>query len=217
MRMDRKTFDSKRVSARKHTGTLKVLFQELANASLDHFGEHGDTSYIADLWSDINDYGKNFIRGSSFLKWLVAHSPVQLKDKKFSKDKAREAEIWGTPAAKAAMLAKAYAKSFWDFDPEAAITDFSADDVVESLEKLIKRFENSKRMHAADENAKARVVQIKDFFKTLKAEKPVEPVEGETPAETPTEEAPAQAESEESVVTDASPEGEIITGEEAAA
>lgn len=177
MSMNRKEFDAKRQTARTSTLTLKAVMHELACAALAHFGEHGDTSYIHDLNADMKDYGKNFLRSNSFIKWAVNFSPLKLENGKFSKDKAREAEIWPTAEAKAAMLAKAEAITFWDFDPETSIKNFEAADLIEAVNSLIKRFENTKTMKPKNADATAKVVQLKTFAKMLETGQVAEPTD----------------------------------------
>lgn len=184
MTMNRKEFDAKRLVARTSTITLKACMAELAVASLEHFGAHGDTSYIHDLYEDMKDYGKNFLRANSYVKWAINFCPLKLENGKFSKDKAREAEIWPTAEAKAACLAKASAITFWDFDPEAAIKNFGADDLIEAINSLVKRFENTKHMKPINQDATDKVVRLKDFAKMLAVGNTTQ--EGEEPSDTET-------------------------------
>lgn len=195
--MDRKTFDAKRSEARAQTGTLKALYQELANAAISHFQVHGDTSYIADLYSDMKDSGKNFIRSVSFIKWLTNFAPIKIVEKRFVKDKAREAEIWPTKEAAAKMVEMASKVAFWDFDPETAIVNFEFADLLKAMAQLVKRFENTKHMKPKDAEATEALGRVKNFVNLLT--KPV--ANDETQSEAPEgvveaneEAAPAQAE-----------------------
>jgi hypothetical protein len=167
--MERIEFDKTRLAFRKATESGKKLAHTLAMASVRHFAEHGDTSYIADFYSDLRGAGKNFIRSSAFLKWLVAHAPVKLEQNKFVKDQEQATALnWSDQAAREALIAKAEAVSFWDFDPEATITNFKASDVIAAVEKLVKRFENESKSKPEDDAAKAVVLQLKDYVTTLK-------------------------------------------------
>ena len=166
--MDRKTFDGKRSEARQMTGSLKTLYQELANAALVHFQQHGDTSYIADLYGDLRDSGKNFIRSVPFVKWLTNFAPVKIVEKRFVKDKDREAVIWPTKEAAAKMVEEASKITFWDFDPESQIINFEFGDILKALSQMVKRFENPKHMKARDAEAVLALGRVKDFIALLK-------------------------------------------------
>jgi hypothetical protein len=167
--MERTEFDKTRLAFRRATESGKRLAHTLAMASLRHFAKHGDTSYIADFYGDLTGTGKNFIRAGAFMKWLVAYTPVKMEQKKFLKDQERATALnWSDEAACEALIAKAEAVPFWDFDPEATITNFKASDVIAAVEKLVKRFENESKSKPEDDAAKAVVLQLKDYVTTLK-------------------------------------------------
>lgn len=170
--MERNDFDKARTAFRRNVETGKKLAVTLANAAIEHFRSCGDTSYIADFHADLIGAGKNFVRAGAYLKWLVAHAPVKLEANKFVKDQDRSAELgWGdgsTEAAKA-LVAKSSEKAFFDFAPEATISNFSAADVIDAVEKIVSRFQNSKKAKAKDATASAKVTALSDFVATLKA------------------------------------------------
>lgn len=167
--MKREDFDKARATFRKGIETSKSLAEKLSVAALAHFAEHGDTSYIQDFYSDLRGVGKNYLRSAAFLKWLVAYAPVKMEAHKFVKDQERAITLnWANEEAKAALLAKAAETTFWDHDPELAVVNYKADDVIEAVEKLVKRFESGKNMKAADADASAVVVSLKEFASKLK-------------------------------------------------
>jgi hypothetical protein len=167
--MEREQFDKKRAAWRKGVVSNKELAADIAMATGTRFADHGDTSYIQDFYSDLRDAGKNYVRSSAYLAWLVAHFPVKLVEKKFVKDHELAAKMnWADDTARTALVAKAAEKSFYDFAPEPEVQNFKADTIIESFEKAIKRFENSK--HFAPENAEATAMlaRAKDLVKGLK-------------------------------------------------
>jgi len=174
--MERAIFDKKRESFRKSITRTKDMAIELAVAALAQFKAHGDLSYVQDFYGDLRGAGKNVIRSAPFLAWLTTFAPVELKENKFVKDhdlaaklKWDEKDAEGNYPAREALFAKAQEKSFFDFAPEQVAQNFKAGDLVEAVEKLIKRYENSKHFVAADEEAKNTLVRLKDVAKTLRA------------------------------------------------
>lgn len=168
--MERNVFDKKRETWRKGVSNNKVLGAQLAQACGEHFAAHGDTSYIQDFYSDMRTAGKNYVRSSAFLAWLVAHFPVKLEQNKFVKDQELAAKMnWSNEEARNALIAKAAEKPFYDFAPEAVVQNYKADTVIEAFEKAIKRFENSKVYQPEDQAAKAMLDRAKGLVVSLKA------------------------------------------------
>jgi hypothetical protein len=177
--MSREQFDKKRATARKSMSSLKTLLAELAVHAGRHFAKCGDTSFIQDLYNDMRTDGKNVVRSSAYLAWLVAHFPVKLEQNKFVKDQELATKLnWGADVAdgindvRLAQLTKAEEKSFFDFAPEAVVENFKADTVIIALEKAVKKFENSKHYKAENPEAVAMLARAKSVITTLKAPAP---------------------------------------------
>jgi hypothetical protein len=168
--MNREIFDKKRDAFRKNVTKSKEMANELAVAAGAHFAEHGDTSYIADFYSDLRGAGKNFVRSSAFLAWLVAHFPVKMEQNKFVKDQELATKMdWADDDKRNALVAKSQEKPFYDFAPEAVVEDYKADTIIVSLTKALAKFENSKHYRAENPEAVAMLARAKGVIATLKA------------------------------------------------
>jgi hypothetical protein len=167
--MERNDFDKKRAAWVKGVTSNKALGALLAQVAGEHFAAHGDTSYIQDFYGDMRSAGKNYVRSSAFLAWLVAHFPVKLEQNKFVKDQELATKMnWSDKSARNALIEKAKAKPFYDFAPEAVVENYKADTVIVALEKAIKRFENSKHYQPENEEAKAFLDRAKGAVAQLK-------------------------------------------------
>ena len=149
--MDRETFTKQLGAFKRHLSSTMKLARELAEASIDHFHEHGDLSYTQELYDTM---GKNFVRRDAFTKWMVSFSPSMLVEGKWKKDKSEEANKFNIAAAKKLP--------FWEFAPAKDISDFSAEDLFGAVLKFVSKYENGKKYSPHDETARVAVERIKD-------------------------------------------------------
>lgn len=139
----------------KATNSSKKLAGECAQMAITHFHAHGDVSRCQQFFDAMP---QNYLRKAAFVAWLVYHSPILLEDKKFSKDMARAEEL-GDAAWK---IEEALATTFWDFQPEQPVVNYSLDDAQSQVIRLVKRLRSAK-MQAGDPTAKAFVDRLETF------------------------------------------------------
>lgn len=141
----------------KSTTTSSMKYARIcAEMALRHFSETGDTQYCQRF---MDAMPKNYTRRAAFIKWLVAHSPAELVNGKIVKDKSDTANDFD--------MAGACDNPFWDFAPEKLILNYSAKDVIEAVERTLKRFENRKKYHPASDAASETVARLKATLATV--------------------------------------------------
>jgi hypothetical protein len=101
---------------------------------------------------------KNYHRRSAFKFWVTMHSPITMEKDKFAKDR--------NPKAIKMNLEGAFKKAFWDCKPDREDTWFVSTDVVDALQKTVKKFEGDK-YHTLDKSAAELIKQTKNFFDNL--------------------------------------------------
>lgn len=177
-----RTFDQNLTAFNRATKDSMKYALACSLQGLAHYAEHGDLVYCQRFFDAMP---QNWTRKQAYLKWLVAHAPITMVNKKFVKDTAETASPLDLDGA-----AK---KPFWEFAPEMAIIDFSAEDLDGALVQLIKRYEG-KRYVATDAAAIARFNMIKGMVEALTGTH-IEAANGDAPsADGPvSEEHPAEA------------------------
>lgn len=118
--------------------------------AIEHFAKHGSLALAQQFYDACP---KNYVRKNAFVFWLAAHSPVVLADGKFTKDKAEDAKEFNLDGAKA--------KKFWEFAPDKEIVNYTGQEFIGQVLRLVTKHENADRMIAADEDAVAMVAAIK--------------------------------------------------------
>ena len=149
-------FDKKLNAFSKTQAVLMKSLHALADAAFLQFAEHGDTSFINNLFNTIS---KNVIRRDAFMKWLVAHAPLKMEKGVWVKDKG--------PTASALNVEGALKAPFWEFAPAKEVQDFSADDIVQAVVKLVSKYENTNKFHAANDAATKKLAEVKRLAKEL--------------------------------------------------
>ena len=144
---------TKFVSATKNSQRLALICSQMA---INHFAQHNDVIYCQRF---LDAMPQNYLRKQAFVAWLREFSPIAMEDGKFKMDKSPEAVAFNVEGA--------MAKPFWDFKPEAAIVDFGQEDIIEQLNRTIKRFENSEKYHARDDATKALLSRAKTVVSSL--------------------------------------------------
>lgn len=160
--MEQITFDGALKAFITSTADAKKYANMCAIMALEHFQQHGDVVHIQTFYDTMNkaDVGKNFLRPVAFVRWCAAHSPLAIKDGKFSKDTAENAVKWDVDAAKAI--------TFWDFSPNMEkLTELDAHDVVKMAVALVTRLENDKKYKLKDQIAKDTLTSLKAVIKTV--------------------------------------------------
>jgi hypothetical protein len=146
----------------KATTKGKALARALAETSLQHFAEHGDTILCQRFLEAIEAYGKNYVRRAAYLKWLQAHSPITMESGKLKKQEGGKFDP--------VLLERAMNKPFWEFSPEPEQVVWTFTDVVKALHSSLKRFE-SKNAHAANDESMKFLDHVKEVIDELSAEK----------------------------------------------
>lgn len=131
--------------------------RECAEMAIRHFQEHGDVTYLQRFRDAMPE---NYSRRAAFDLWMRDHSPITMKDKRLVKDNSETAKPFNIDGA--------CAKPFWDYAPEREQVAFGADDVVISIERVLHRFENTKKYKPADDAAQARLDLAKAAIANLK-------------------------------------------------
>jgi|TARA_Y100000310_G_scaffold308084_1_gene350834 hypothetical protein len=101
---------------------------------------------------------KNYIRRAAFVKWLAAHSPVTIVDKKLAyvKDSKVKFDVKG-----------AKSKKFWEYAPDMEDVIFTDEGLKADLVKLVKRYERDNYVPEND-NAKNLLAEVKATVGNLK-------------------------------------------------
>jgi hypothetical protein len=108
---------------------------------------------------------KNYSKQPAFVKWLIAHSPTVLENKKFFKDKRDEAIDFDLVGAKR--------KPFWEFAPEAGITTYLMSDLDLAILATLKKFDG-KNYVAGDDAAMLKLEKLKLQFEASDEDDAVE-------------------------------------------
>lgn len=132
-----------------------------AEMALDHYAEHGNTIWCQRFYDAMP---QNWTRKQAYLRWLVAFAPITMENKKFVKDTRENASVLDVEGAKKLP--------FWDFAPELEIIDFSAEDITKALGQMIKRFNNTKRYSATDEEAILVLKKLEGIYTGITGEAP---------------------------------------------
>jgi len=144
------TFDGALKKFKSATTSSMKYARICAEMALRHFAETDNLNHCQAFFDAMP---KNYTRKAAFVQWLVDHAPAELADGKFSKDKSDTANKLNIDGA--------MAKPFWDYVPEKPVINYSAKDVIEALERTIKRFDNSKKMKPATDDAKTTLARVK--------------------------------------------------------
>ncbi|HKI62893.1 MAG TPA: hypothetical protein VKA31_11420 [Mariprofundaceae bacterium] len=144
------TFDYALKQFKSATTSSMKYARICAEMALREFADSGNLSQCQQF---LDAMPKNYTRKAAFVQWVVDHSPLLLADGKFQKDKSDTANKLNIDGA--------MTKPFWDYVPEKPIINYSAKDVIEALERTIKRFDNSKKMHPATDDAVATLARVK--------------------------------------------------------
>lgn len=128
------------------------LAETLSKMALTHFKEHGDTAYINRF---LDAMPKNYLRRGAFEKWCKDFSPLMKVDGVFVKDKSEKANKFN--------LEEAFKKPFWEHNPDREVVFWEETDIVVSLQRALKRFDNTKSFKPA--NAKA--TKALEHFKSM--------------------------------------------------
>ncbi len=134
------------------TKTAMKKARALSEFAIAHFESCGDLGPAQRFYDAMV---RNYSRQPAFVKWLVAHAPVILENKKFSKDKRDEAVDFD--------LIGAAKKPFWEFAPEQGITTYKIDDLDLAILATLKKFDG-KNYVAADDAAMLRLEKLKTQF-----------------------------------------------------
>lgn len=134
------------------TATAMNKARALSEFALLHFQKCGDLGPAQRFYDAMI---KNYSRQPAFVKWLAAHAPAMLVDKKFAKDKRDEAVDFD--------LAGAAKKPFWEFVPEAVLTSYSIEDLDLAILATLKKFDG-KNYAAKDDKAVLRLEKLKTQF-----------------------------------------------------
>ncbi len=134
------------------TKTAMNKARALSEFAIAHFEKCGDLGPAQRFYDSMV---RNSARPPAFVKWLVAHAPVLLTDKKFAKDKRDEAIDFD--------LEGAAKKPFWEFSPEQGITTYKIDDLDLAILATLKKF-SGKNYVAADDAAMLRLEKLTTQF-----------------------------------------------------
>ena len=134
------------------TKTAMNKARALSEFALAHFEKCGDLGPAQRFHDSMI---RNYSRQPAFIKWMCAHAPVLLDNKKFLKDKRDEAIEFD--------LAGAAKKPFWEFSPELGITSYQIDDIDLAILATLKKFDG-KNYVAADDAAMLRLEKLKLQF-----------------------------------------------------
>lgn len=137
------------------TKTAMGKARALSEFAITHFDSCGDLG-PAQRFHD--SMVRNYSRQPAFVKWLAAHAPVILENKKFSKDKRDEAIEFD--------LDGAMKKPFWEFAPEQGITTYKISDIDLAILATLKKF-GGKNYVAADDAAMLRLEALNNQFEAL--------------------------------------------------
>jgi len=151
----------------------KQYAREAALLALDHYREHGDTSYLNQFGEVLTSHAKNFTRKNPYLIWACTFANVKWENEKFSKDMSRKDMVID--------MEKAAAKDFWDFVPEKVAKAITGDDIIARLKAQLKSFENGSTF-TLDDAGRATLALLKSAIagvspvKVVSAPAPVENV-----------------------------------------
>ena len=141
--------------------TAKATALICATMSLEHFAKHGDVSYIQRFDDELsNEENRNWNRVAAYRRWLAAHAPLTMAAGKYKKDVSENAR-------KDVDLEGAMKKPFWEFAPSRENFSFDTDDIVVSLEKIVKRF-HSDKVTAKTPAATALLGKVEHFVQEIK-------------------------------------------------
>lgn len=129
----------------------KFLAQWLANEAIQHFYDHGDVSKCQTLLNTFEEHGKNFVRKAAFMKWLKEFSPIDMKEGKLKKKEGGEFDE--------SLIAKAKETPFWEYSPDPEDVVFEFDDVVQDLNRVLKKYAGERYKPASEDD----VQRLKDL------------------------------------------------------
>jgi hypothetical protein len=141
----------------KTTEQSKALLHGLACVALTLFVEHGDLSKLQILLDTLKSVGKNYVRVAAFEKWMAAHAPITMVEKKLVKKDG---------AFDAALIEKALDTPFWEFAPDQEVSPFLANDIIARLNGMIKQFKG-KSYTPKDAEAQRMLTKVEEFASTL--------------------------------------------------
>lgn len=148
----------------KAASTDSMTYARMAAVmALEHFAEHGNLVRCQQFLDVLSE--NNYVKRSrmSFVRWLVTYAPIKVEQGHLTKDRNREDEI---------DLDGAKKTPFWELAPPRDITEFSSQDIVVELKRVISRFRGDRRV-ASDEDALAALntadVAINAFAKQIAA------------------------------------------------
>ena len=110
----------------------KAAARACAIIALEHFRDHGNLVLCQRLLDVMSDKGKNYVRRTAYLKWLVAFAPVMMEGGRLLKDTRATANKLNVEGA-----AKV---DFWDFAPEAIVMNMSNEEVFKALRAKLGAF-----------------------------------------------------------------------------
>ena len=149
--------------------------QTVSNAALEHFAECGDLTPCQTLYEAMPQN----LRRSAFMKWVCAYAPAVLVEKRFKKDKSdRAIEVYGPTEeshkhtnlrgipdhADENQRFGALEVHYHDFTPEKEIFNFGADDIMSALRRVLKRFSDTDRSKARNDNAKTKLQEMQELL-----------------------------------------------------
>lgn len=136
---------------------VKLNARALANYAITKFADCGDLGYAQRLYEAIDPKMHN---QSGFARWLMAYAPVIMAKKKFIKDKGAQATTLD--------LEGALKLAFWEFSNKSDdITDYNPKEVAEALDRIVKRFRNTKKYHAKNAGAMKAIEKVEDLALAL--------------------------------------------------
>jgi hypothetical protein len=129
--------------------------------AMQHFAEHGDTTLMQRF---LDAMPKNYARRQAFVTWCHDFAPVDVTHEgkgvvKLIKDKTR--------ADMAVDLEKALKADFWDYSPEKPIVPFTAEGIVEALNKTVHKFHNAKKYEPDTPEDAAYLAEVEAHLKNL--------------------------------------------------
>ena len=140
----------------KSTATSMRTALKLSQMGLEHFAECGDTIWLQRFHDAMP---KNFHRRVAFVKWAQTFAPISFEENKFSKDKSEDANELD--------LVGAMKTTFWDFTSETPLAFWKDADLIQALEREIKKREGKKQV-AADAAAVSALKDLRAYVERAK-------------------------------------------------
>lgn len=140
------------------TKTAMNKARALSEFALAHAQKCGDLGPAQRFYDSMV---RNYSRQPAFVKWVCAHSPTLMDNKKFLKDKRDEAIEFD--------LEGAAKKPFWEFSPEQGITTYKISDLDLAILATIRKFEGRNYV-AADDDTVVELEKYKAQFEKADAD-----------------------------------------------